>query len=170
MAVEGKKYCLDTSGFSNPLEFMPEDIHPLLWERIAQIVSAGIFAATTEIYLELERLPGTIGECLKASSDAIRLEIGDDWDWTTYLGHIERMRNAYRHVISEYNGDRKGTAGLNDISIIALAKTLGLPVISMEADGFQPSEKRMRIPQVCRSEAVRHYTFNEFLRIEGIKI
>jgi hypothetical protein len=26
-----KKYCLDTSGLSNPLEFMPEDIHVTLW-------------------------------------------------------------------------------------------------------------------------------------------
>lgn len=169
MGVEGKKYCLDTSGFSNPLEFMPEDIHPILWEKVAQIVVSGFFAATTEIYQELERLPGAIGECLKASCSAVRLEIGEEWNWINYLEHVERLRAVYRSVISDYNGDRKGTVGLNDISIIALAKTLSLPVISMEADGFQLSKKRMRIPQVCRAEAVQHFTFNDFLRIEGIR-
>ena len=56
-----KKYCLDTSGLSNPLESMPEDIHSSLWLKIAGLVVDGKFAVTAEIYEELGHLPGPIG-------------------------------------------------------------------------------------------------------------
>jgi hypothetical protein len=59
--------------------------------------------------------------------------------------------------------------GLKDVSIIALAKTLKLPLVHMEKPNtHQPSQKRMRIPDVCDKEGVKHLTFNEFLRAEGI--
>jgi len=37
-----KKYCLDTSGFSTPLENMPEDIHETRWAKVAELVTSGI--------------------------------------------------------------------------------------------------------------------------------
>jgi Domain of unknown function (DUF4411) len=159
------------SGLSTPLENMPEDIHRVLWTKVAKIVASGKFAVTTEIYEELEHLPGPIGDCVKASKASLVLEVEEDsWDWPTYLAHIERMRVAYKDVISEYNGNRKNTVCLNDLSIIALAKTLGLPVISSEKklQTTQDSKKRQKIPDICDREGVMHMSFNEFLRNEGI--
>jgi len=49
-----KKYCLDTSGLSNPLEAMPEDVHSTLWKSVASVICAGKFAVTKEIYDELD--------------------------------------------------------------------------------------------------------------------
>jgi hypothetical protein len=83
-----KKYCLDTSGLSTPLEFMPEDIHPTIWTKIAELVTAGTFAATAEIYEELTHLPGPIGDCLKANGANIQMEIEEEWDWQAYLTHL----------------------------------------------------------------------------------
>lgn len=165
-----KAYCLDTSGFSNPLETMPEDIHSILWARVADKVNAGRLAVTYEIYEELEHLPGPIGACIKANKDNLVLDIGDNgWNWNAYLGHVQRMKTAYKEFIADYNGGRKGTVGLNDISIIALGKTLSLPVVSMEAPMGQVSATRKRIPEVCMMEKIAHLNFNEFLRAEGIK-
>lgn len=79
------------------------------------------------------------------------------------------MRLTYKAVISEYNGNRKSTICLNDVSIIALAKTLTLPVVSMESLSTQDSNKRKRIPNVCQDEGVPHLNFNQFLRAEGIR-
>jgi hypothetical protein len=168
-----KAYCLDTSGLSTPLENMPEDIHSVLWIHVANVITDGKFAVTTEIYEELVNLPGPIGVCIKKNMRLMRLEIEEeDWDWQTYLGHVARMKTAYEPVISEYNGNRKGTVGLNDISIIALAKTLGLPVISSEKKlaAKQHSAKRQKIPDICDVENVPHMNFNEFLRAEGVTI
>ena len=165
------KYCLDTSGFSSPLENMPEDIHILLWSHVIARVKDGLFAVTTEIYEELEHLPGKIGACIKESKDLLLFEIEDDeWDWVTYLVHVDQMRETYAEVISENHGNRANTVCLNDLSIIALAKTLGLPVVSSEkklATG-KDSKKRQKIPDICDKEGVTHMTFNEFLRAEGI--
>lgn len=161
------------SGLSSPLENMPEDIHPVLWSRVAQVVVDGKFAVTTEIYEELVHLPGPIGECIKANKDKLQLEIEDpEWEWKTYLAHVERMREVYAEVISENNSNRKNTVGLTDLSIIALAKTLGLPVISSEKRlaTAQDSKKRQKIPDICDKEGVSHMSFNDFLRHEGIII
>lgn len=107
---------------------------------------------------------------MKKNCSALQLEIGEaGWDWPTYLEHAERLRVTYKPVISEYNGNRKSTVGLNDISIIALAKTLALPLVSMEKTSFQASATKMRIPQVCYLESVMHMDFNQFLRAEGIR-
>jgi Domain of unknown function (DUF4411) len=134
-------------------------------------IASGVFAVTTEIYEELEHLPGQIGECIKANKENLILEVEQEtWDWPTYLDHVERMRVAYTDVISEYNGNRRNTVCLNDISIIALAKTLGLPVISSEKklQTAQDSNKRQKIPDICDLENVPHMSFNEFLRNECI--
>lgn len=150
---------------------MPEDIHTVLWGRVAKEVEAGKFAVTTEIYEELVHLPGSIGICIKNNKDKMQLEIKKGtWDWQAYLGHVERMRKTYKSVISEYNGNRKNTVCLNDLSIVALAKTLGLPVISSEKKlaSTQGSTKRQKIPDICDLEKVCHISFNEFLRKEGI--
>jgi hypothetical protein len=75
--------------------------------------------------------PGPIGDCIKENGAALEMEIEEEsWHWLTYLGHYEDMKVRHESVISDYNGNRKGTIGLNDLTIIALAKTLGLPVIS----------------------------------------
>jgi hypothetical protein len=151
---------------------MPEDIHTALWSSVAKLIEGGKFAVTTEIFEELEHLPGLIGDCVKKNKATLHLEIEDqEWDWETYLGHIERMRGTYAGVISKNNGNRKNTIGFNDLSIIAFAKTLGLPVISSEKKlhGEQDSKKRQKIPDICDREDVLHMTFNDLLRKEGIK-
>jgi hypothetical protein len=168
-----KEYCLDMSGLSTPLENMPEDIHTVLWSNVAKVVESGKFAVTTEIYEELEHLPGPIGECIQKNKGVLQLEIEDSgWDWQTYLQHMEQMQITYADVISENNGNRKNTIGFNDLSIIALAKTLSLPVVSSEKKlhADQDSLKRQKIPDICDKEGIVHMTFNDLLRKEGIKI
>jgi len=150
---------------------MPEDIFPILWSRICAEIENGKFAANLEIYDELTHLSGSVGECIKRCKSNLVLEIGEgDWDWSDYLSHVERMRVQHKSFISEYNGNRKFTVGLNDVSIVALAKSLGLPVVSMESVSFQASQVKMRIPQLCAIEDVQHMTFNDLLRLEGIRL
>jgi hypothetical protein len=166
-----KAYCLDTSGFSTPLENMPEDIHSVLWSHVAKVVDAGKLAVTTEIYEELVHLPGPIGQCIQNNKSQLELEIEQDgWPWQKYLEHVERMRCTYEAVISEYNGNRKNTVGLNDISIIALAKTLGLPVINSEKKLaiMQQSNKRQKIPDICILEGVAPISFNDRADLESV--
>lgn len=167
------KYCLDTCGFSTPLEFMPEDIHKTLWVGVRDKVETGNLCWNTEIAVELTSIPGEIGQCLADCRSDMCLEVGvGEWEFADYIAHVERMRVTYEHVISEYNANRKRTVGLNDISIIALAKTLNLPLLQEEKPTRtnQSSDIRMKIPDVCDLEGVQTISFNNFLRAEGILI
>ena len=165
-----KKYCFDTSGISNPLETMPEDIHESAWTKIKACIEGGMFAVTTEIYDEMVHITGTVGECIRANKAALVLEIGEgEWDWDSYTGHVTRMQDEHRQFISEFNNNRRGTACINDISIIALAKTLKLPVVSMETPIRNQESLKRRIPDICDLEGLEHLLFSDFCRREGLK-
>ena len=167
-----KKYCLDTSGVSNPLETTPEDIHGNTWRQVRECIQSGQIAVTAEIYEELTRLPSETGECIRLSKAQLILEIGDDsWDWVAYRDQSAALVTTYHPYISEYNGNNRDTICMNDVSIIALAKTLDIPLVSMERAVVAPgnvSKTKRRIPDICDAENVTHLTFNDFLRIEGI--
>lgn len=163
------KYCLDMSGLSNPAQHMPQDIHASMWKQVEGLIVARMFATTTEVFEELTHIPPPIAECIAANSAALVFEVGNgEWNWQRYLGHTNRMQNDYAAFISERNGDRQNTINLNDLSVIALAKTLALPLISMEARKGAQAEKRRAIPDICDIEKVQHMTFSDLLRAEGI--
>lgn len=163
-----KKHCFDTSGISNPLETMPEDIHESAWTKIKEKISSGEMAVTREIYDEMTHIVGTVGQCIKDSEAELLLEVGEgDWDYDTYTAEAVRMQDAYAEFIAENTG-KSGTVGLNDISIIALAKTLKLPLVSMEVS-VRDSTTRRRIPDICKLEGVQHLTFSEYCRAENLK-
>lgn len=166
------KYCLDTSGLSNPIIQLPEDVHVSLWEIVTEKIKFGVFCWNVEIADELACIPGPVGECLKSCKGTCCYDVGGrNWDWLSYLETVRLWKKKYHQYISEYNGGRKDTIGVNDLSIVALAKTLELPVVSMERPNTGPvSGKRLRIPDLCKSEGVEHLTFNGFLQAEGIII
>ncbi|KAA9010154.1 DUF4411 family protein [Histidinibacterium aquaticum] len=165
------KYCLDTSWISNPLLEMPPDIHVSLWEKIGHLIDVGSFCWNVEIWEELDgSIGGQVGQQLGNAKQECCLEVGvGSWAWRRYLKIFEGYRTKYKDYISEYNGNRKGTVGLNDCSIVALGATLRLPVASMERRNTTPSQKKIRIPELCDRENVEHFDFNRLLRAENIK-
>lgn len=116
------------------------------------------------------RIPGLLGACIRDSRRVLVLEVtAAEWDWQTYVRHAREMQLRYETFISERHGGRKGTVGLNDLSVIALAKTLRLPMVSMEKPVLDPTSSKRTIPNICQEEVVEHLTFNDFLRREGIR-
>lgn len=166
-----KRFCLDTSGVSNPLVTMPFDLFEVIWVQIFELVEEGAFAVTTEIHEELMLLEGEVGECFKRNRARLVREVGEaSWDWSTYVGHARRLQLDFEAHISERLGGKSGTVGLTDLSIVALARTLSPPVISMERMVLETSQTfRRTIPNLCQSEGIEHLDFNAFLRRAGIR-
>jgi hypothetical protein len=165
-----KKYCFDTSGISAALLARPEDIDDWVWKLVRELIEAGSIAVTVEIYDEMVHVPGQIGDCIRNHRDELVLEIGDSrWNWSRYVSIVRAMQLAHRSYISENIGGSPKTVGLNDISIIALAKALNLPLVSMERMIIGPNTKNQRIPNVCQHEGVQHFDFNDFLRAENAR-
>lgn len=167
-----KRYCFDMSGISNPVETLPDDIYEPIWRGVIRVIEEGAIAVTTEIYDEMHgSIRGLVGECIEANRAKLLLEIGDDsWDYGTYAAIVADMQVRQHDFISEYTGGSKKTVGLSDISIVALAKALGLPVVSMERPVSVNAKGKRKIPDVCRAEDVEHLDFNAFLRREGIRM
>ncbi len=164
-----KQYCLDTSGVSEPLQRTPEDLYPSLWKPIKDILASGRIAITKEIFDEMVVMDGSLGAFIKAHRQELLLEIGGNWEWQDYVQNTNGLQQQFSGFISENNNDRKGTVGMNDISIIALAQTLRLPLINMEVE-INESPKKKRTPNICRDIGVVSIQFNDFLRAEGLQI
>src|SRR5437867_2155348 len=100
-----KKFCVDTSGFSNPLEFMPEDIHESVWAKVMDIIGKGQIAVTMEIYEEMILIPGALGNCIKAHKAEMLLEVSKgNWNWQSYVVLTAAMNKTHHKYISEYCG------------------------------------------------------------------
>ena len=135
---------------------MPEDIHDSLWSGFkAKCLESGIIAVTQEIYDEMLHIPGTVGQCIKDHKADLLMEIGEGWDWGTYIDAVNQMEDDHHDFISEYCGGSKKTVCLNDLSIIALAKTLNVPVVSME-ERVTAGAKKLHIPDVCDLQGIVH--------------
>ncbi|WP_417463327.1 DUF4411 family protein [Kordiimonas sp.] len=163
-----KKYCFDTSGISNPLETTPLDIYKTLWAQFEEVVLSGSIGVTAEIFEEMMHIDGEVGELLKKSKSSLICEVEEDWwDWPKYVEYSANLIVKYGEFISEYTGGSPKTICLNDMTNIALAGTLGIPVVSMEVS-TAPSVTKKRIPDICAMEGVEHLMFNDFLRAEGL--
>lgn len=149
---------------------MPEDIHKTLWPSVIQRIQTQIFCWNYEIAKEMESIQGAVGAALNGCNGTCCYEIGKgSWDWKIYLETNSEWQKKFQQYISEYNGNRKNTIGLNDLSIVALAHTLELPIISMESRNMgQPSQTKLRIPDLCAAVGVTHYNFTELCRREKI--
>ncbi len=165
-----KKYCFDTSALSNPVLMMPPDIHVSLWATVIRLINAGIIAATPEIYLEMKRIfAAPLAACIVGSETSLVLEHGQpNWDWRSCIGHFARMQMEQKDYLSENQGGTKKTISENDLSTVALAKTLDLPLVSMEIKVSAEARMKRRIPDVCELENVEHLCFNDFLRREKL--
>ncbi len=164
------KYCVDTSGLSHPYEEIPEDIHASLWKKVRGVVAAGHVAVTKEIFDEITQIHGGLGTYLDGHKALILYEIEQgNWNWQNYTKHVAEMQRKYHAYIRELGGrGSPRTVCLNDISIIALAKTLSLPDLSMEKP-VDPQAKKRHIPDICSAEGVKHLSFNDFCRKEQFR-
>lgn len=145
-----KRYCFDTSGLSNPVETLPDDIYEPIWRGVIRVIEDGAIAVTTEVYDEMYgSIRSMVGECIAANKAKLLLEIGDDtWDYGAYTSIVTAMQVRHHDFIREYATGSPKTVGLKDISIIALAKALGLPLVSMERPVSANAKAKRKIPAV----------------------
>ena len=163
-------YCLDTSGFSTPHVQLPEDVPVFrpIWECVIRTIESGKIAVTNEIYREMCHITGDVGDCIRASKDKLLMEVDDpSWDGRDFISQFDRMQKAHRQWISDYSMKSNAkTICLRDMTAVALAKSLRLPLVSSESSAGD-SPKHKRIPDICALENVVPYSFNDFLKIEG---
>lgn len=151
---------------------MPEDVDVFrpVWDCVIGCIEAGHIGVTSEVYNEMCHITGDVGQCIRDCKPQLLMEVNDaSWDSRAYIQQFNRMSKVHREWIAEYAGKSPAkTVCIHDLTAVALAKTLGLPLISMESSAGD-SPKHKRIPDICGMENVLHHNFNAFLRIEGAR-
>lgn len=150
---------------------MPYAIHEPMWRRVENVLTSGIVAVTHEIFVEMSKIDGFIRTAIDANQEQLELEIGeDDWDSNVYSGYVDKFRKRHKDFISEYIGGRNDTICLTDISIVALAKTLAVPLVQAERKVIvKPNTLVRRIPNICEVEGVDCWTFDRFILAEYLQ-
>lgn len=159
------KYCIDTNIFldfwntDDPNLRLPIDLHRSKWQFLVDSVERGEILAPTEIRDELVRNNSNeLLEWVQSHSDMFIDCLGIDG----FEDSLSIVVNAYPAYTAE-RGD------LGDSILIAMAKSLGLIVLSAEYRVTPHSPNKPKIPNVCDDPRidVNCVNFSQFLRNEN---
>lgn len=164
MVVESslfEKYSIDTNVIVSFLgdgidERYPVDVFGPQWEFLEAAFIDGRVVAAKRVETELKKWD--------------RLEHMREW----LRGHRYVFRDiesdaqlqAAKDIVNKYEAYGLDLNRLGDLEVMALAKSRGLSVISLES----PKEHRLdrpKIPNVCEEFGIGYLGFNGFLRAEG---
>ncbi len=149
---------------------MPPDIHKSMWASIVGLIKGGIIAVTPEIYSELLRFDFPMASNFIADHEKeLLLDFEtSSWEWSSYVSHLASMLEKYHDYLSENQRFSRKTVCENDLTTIALAKSMNLPLVSMESKIDPKAILKLHIPDVCEREHVEHLWLNDFLRKEKL--
>jgi len=152
-------YCIDTNVILSFLsetddEFYGADIFKEQWHQIEQRIQSGEIVAPREVERELGRHAkkrAKVGPWLKTRRymfcdvDSAQLEFA-------------------KRVVNKYPAYGRDNNYLGDLTVISLAGSRGLAVISLEQPVQQSGQKRPKIPNVCNEFGITHLSVSGFLR------
>jgi hypothetical protein len=148
------KYSFDSSAFIDPLRrHQPKDVFPKLWERIDGLIDDGSIVASDFVKTELSKKDDGILKYVKSKSG---LFIPLNATQSAWMAQIMARFPKWISTTS--------TRNMADPFVIALAKEMGLIVVTYEGNG---SETDVKIPYACRAFGVKPLHFVEFLRTIG---
>ncbi|MDH4129556.1 MAG: DUF4411 family protein [Spirochaetota bacterium] len=150
-----KTYCIDTSAIIDPWRNrFPPDIFPSIWQEIDNLIINNQLKAPREVYNELENQDDEILEWAKNHKNNLFIDL-DEYEQSLVIDIL----NKFPKLI-DYNKTKPDA----DPFIIALAKSKGYTVVTMERPG---SFEYPKIPFVCKDYNVRCINILEFIRELG---
>ena len=157
------RYCIDTNVIVSFLrgtddEHYGADVFAPQWALIERLITSGVIVAPRRVERELT-----------------------DWRRTipSLKGWLKKNRHMFRDVqsseqlvlakriVNQYPVYGSSLHYLGDLEAMTLAAALGIALISLEHAHAQPSQRRPKIPNVCKEFGIEHLTLPAFLRREG---
>lgn len=154
-----KIYCFDTSSLIRAWhEAYPIDVVETFWDLFDDAISDGVVITPDEVLGETKKRSDDLHKWLKAREEACIVAIDDDLQDAV----TELLRKNPRMAMN-----RKGASSA-DAWVVALAQIRGAVVVSEET--MTDSQKRPKIPGVCKSENVGCHNLLQFMRDQQWKI
>lgn len=159
---EPPRYCLDTNVVVSFLkgtddEYYGVDIFGEQWALIERLIASGVIVAPRQVERELTKWQTsspTIQAWVKAHHYMFK-----DVD-------AEAQLQIAKRIVESYPVYGKTENYLGDLEVMSLAGTMGAAVISLESEAREPSQKRPKVPNVCKEFGIDCVSVAGFLRRE----
>ncbi|MET0012051.1 MAG: DUF4411 family protein [Sedimenticola sp.] len=150
-------YSIDTSALIEGwLRAYPPDTFPTLWEQhIDGLIQSGRLKASDEVLEEISKKDDELRAWCEGRDDFF-VELEDSIQ-DALIGLMQR----YPKLVGAHNG--KNAADPVVISL-AISRIPALTVVTQEDGG---SERKPKIPYICRNEGVRCITLLDLIREQG---
>lgn len=148
------RYSIDTSAILDGWRrYYPPDVIPALWERLEELVDNGSLRATQEVLNELERKDDEVLVWTRRRPDL-------------FVPVDEEIQRAVTSILASHKKliDTRASRSAADPFVIGLAQVNGCAVVTGES--FSKSQKRPRIPDVCRALGIKSMSLMELMREE----
>jgi hypothetical protein len=137
-------------------EMYGSDVFKPQWDFIEGLLERGVIVAPRKVEVELKKW------CT---------EIPEMTAWLKKNAHIfvdmsSEQLIASKPILAEYEVYGTTENYVGDLSVISLAKCMGIAVLSLEGKKPQNSYRRPKIPNVCDEFKVDCYSVTGFLRQE----
>jgi phenylpropionate dioxygenase-like ring-hydroxylating dioxygenase large terminal subunit len=151
-------YCFDTSSFIRAWhEAYPIDVVESFWTKLDNAIASGVVIAPDEVLRETKKRSDGLHGWLRERKQCF-VDIDDE------LEEAVSELLANRPLMAQ---NRKGASSA-DAWVVALARIRRARVVSEES--LTDSEKRPKIPGVCKALEIECGTLLQFMRTEGWKL
>ncbi len=149
-------YCVDTSALIDGLErYYPEEHFPALWERVDELVAAGRFFISEEVWEEVKQKDERAQEWVQPR--LADLVVRTDQAVVTATQQVLR---GHELLVKNMKGRNRA-----DPFVIAVAQIRGAIVVTGE--GSDGTANRPKIPYVCNRLGLTCIRFLDVVRAEG---
>jgi hypothetical protein len=158
MTAASLLYSVDTSALIDGLErYYPAETFPALWERVDELVSAGRFFISEEVWEEAQVRAAAVQQWCDGRKD--RIVIPTD---AAIIQEVQRILASYQRLVMNMKGRNRA-----DPFVIGLARVRGAVVVTGE--GSDGTADRPKIPYICQQMGIRCVRFLDVVRLEGWK-
>jgi hypothetical protein len=150
-------YSVDTSALLDGLErYYVEETFPGIWERVADLIRAGRFFISEEVYQEAKKKTGVVKAWCDRDTTG-KLVVPTDSAITREVQAI--LKDTPKMVMAMKGRNRA------DPFVVAVARLRAATVVTGE--GSDGTEDRPKIPYVCGKLGLPCITFTDLIRVEG---
>jgi hypothetical protein len=152
-------YSIDTSALIDGLErYYPQETFPALWDRVGELVSAGRFVVSEEVWSEARTHDAAAKRWCDAQDEAAVVVPTD----AAVVEQVQIILARYPKLVKNLKGRNRA-----DAFVIAVAVLRGGVVVTGE--GVNGTQDRPKIPFICAQMGVECIRFLELIRMEGWK-
>lgn len=149
-------YSVDTSAMIDGLErYYPEDSFPALWSRLDELIAAGRWLFSEEVWEEIQSKDAVVKAWCESRKDAMLILIDSE-----VAQAVQKILTSYpRLVMTMKNRNRA------DPFVIAVGQLRRAVVVTGEGPDGTPD--RPKIPFICGQLGIPCIRFLEVIRREG---